>query len=125
MPVEQSLAVRAEQGDPEAQYDLGLRYARAETVPQSISEAAKWFQRAAEQGYGKAQHRLGMMYAGGEGVPEDLVLAHMWLNLAVSRLAGDDQRSAVNNRYLIGQRMSRGQLEEAERLAFEWKPTTE
>ena len=46
----QELVKRAEDGDAEAQDDLGNRYADGEGVAQDDAEAATWYQKAAEQG---------------------------------------------------------------------------
>ena len=63
---------RAEDGDAEAQYNLGARYATGEGVPQQdAAEAVRWYQLAAEQGYAAAQYALGLMYTNGEGVSQD------------------------------------------------------
>ena len=68
----------AEQGDAEAQYNLGVMYDQGYGVPQDYAEAMKWYRKAAEQGDAEAQHSLGYMYRNGLGVPQDYVLAHMW-----------------------------------------------
>ena len=73
---------QAEQGDPDAQFNLGVRYAEGEGVPQDEAEAGRWYGLAAEQGDTTAQLSLGVSYASGEGVLKDSVLAHMWLNIA-------------------------------------------
>ena len=39
----------AEQGDAEAQFNLGLMYADGEGVPKDYAEAVKWYRKAAEQ----------------------------------------------------------------------------
>ena len=61
----------AEQGDANAQYNLGNRYRKGEGVPQDDKEAVKWFRKSAEQGDASAQCNLGVMYYLGEGVPQD------------------------------------------------------
>ena len=40
----------AEQGDADAQYNLGLMYDNGNGVPQDYKEAVKWYRLAAEQG---------------------------------------------------------------------------
>ena len=40
----------AEQGDAEAQFNLGLMYSEGQGVPQDDKEAVKWYRLAAEQG---------------------------------------------------------------------------
>ena len=39
----------AEQGDADAQYNLGVMYNEGEGVPQDYKEATKWFRLAAEE----------------------------------------------------------------------------
>ena len=72
----------AEQGDADAQFNVGVAYATGEGVPQDDAEAAQWYRLAAEQGDASAQLNLGVIYGTGRGVPQDDVSAHMWLNLA-------------------------------------------
>ena len=43
----------AEQGNANAQYNLGLMYDNGEGVPQDYKEAVKWYRLAAEQGMRK------------------------------------------------------------------------
>ncbi len=40
----------AEQGDAQAQYDLGVKYAKGQGIPQNFEEASGWFRQAAKQG---------------------------------------------------------------------------
>jgi hypothetical protein len=75
----------AEQGQAEAQYELGKAYRDGNGVGRDPSEAARWFARAAKQGYAKAQRHLGTHFASGSGVPQDPVLAIMWLTLAAQQ----------------------------------------
>ena len=109
----------AEQGDARAQHNLGLTYANGHGVPQDYKEAVKWFRLSAEQGDAGAQLNLGLMYYKGQGVPQDYVLAHMWFNLSGSN--GDED--AVENRDIIEKRMTPQQIEKAQEMARNWKPT--
>ena len=61
----------AEQGDADAQYNLGLMYDNGQGVPQNYKTAVKWYSLAAEQGDADAQYNLGWMYRNGQGVPQD------------------------------------------------------
>ncbi|MGB7369299.1 MAG: sel1 repeat family protein, partial [Methylovirgula sp.] len=40
----------ADQGNADAQYNLGVMYANGQGVPQDYAEAAKWYRLAADQG---------------------------------------------------------------------------
>ena len=66
---------KAEQGNPEAQAELGLLYRRGREISQDYGLAEKWFRSAAEQGHADAQNNLGLMYDHGRGVERDFVEA--------------------------------------------------
>ncbi len=83
----------AEQGDAEAQYNLGMAYRNGEGVPQDFEEAVRWFRAAAEQGDARAQYSLGVRYFSGEGVPQDYEQAVRWFYSA----AEQDHTSAQYN----------------------------
>ena len=115
----------ANQGDANAQYNLGATYENGRGVPQDYAEAVKWYRLAADQGLALAQYRLGVMYGTGQGVPQDYVQAHKWLNLAAARFAASETEKrdvAAKSRDLMASEMTPSQLAEAQRLAREWKP---
>ncbi len=62
----------AEQGNADAQFNLGLMYYDGQGVRQDYAEAVKWYRQAAEQGYVKAQYNLGVMYNNGQGVAKTM-----------------------------------------------------
>jgi TPR repeat protein len=51
----------AEQGDADAQYNLGVCYDNGHGVEQSYTEAVKWYKKAAEQGHEYAKKELDFM----------------------------------------------------------------
>ena len=75
----------AEQGDADAQFNLGLVYWDGEGVSQDIKAAMKWFTLAAEQGDADAQNILGVMYDEGEGVSQNIKAAMKWFKLAAEQ----------------------------------------
>jgi len=75
----------AEQGLPEAQYNLGVMYRNGHGVPEDYVAAAKWCKKAAEQGHAPAQSRLGFMYKRGHGVPQDYAESAKWLGKAAEQ----------------------------------------
>jgi TPR repeat protein len=80
------LTKAAEQGNAEAQFNLGVMYAKGEGVPQDDKEAAKWYTKAAEQGDAEAQYNLGRrMYYEGKGVTQDYKEAAKWLTKAAEQ----------------------------------------
>jgi TPR repeat protein len=77
---------KAEQGDAEAQYQIGKRYsAIGQDVKQDFKEAVKWFSKAAEQGYADAQSILGFMYLFGVGVEQNSKEAIKWYTRAAEQ----------------------------------------
>ena len=90
-PTIEELIQSAEQGDVEAQYELGKLYdtgkgvPTGEGVPTDHLEAAKWYRKAAEQGYANAQFRLGDAYRKGLGVPQDYQEAFKWFQMAAGQ----------------------------------------
>ena len=75
----------AAQGQPDAQYNLGVMYREGHGVPQDYGEALKWLRLAAVQGHVEAQTNLGVMYAMGLGVPQDYTEAVKWFRLAAEQ----------------------------------------
>ena len=77
----------ADQGDKEAQTNIGEIYERGVGGPQEYEKAAAWYKKAADQGYARALINLGFLYEQGRGVPKDPVMA-LQLYRRASGLAG-------------------------------------
>lgn len=77
--------LRAEQGDAEAQLQMGLRYAAGEGVIQNDKEAARWFALAARQGLVEAQYQYGLALLQGKGVVQDYRSAFHWIEQPAQR----------------------------------------
>jgi TPR repeat protein len=60
-------------------------YQNGKGVPQSDTEAVKWFRRAAEQNNADAAANLGWMYQQGEGVLQDDAEAVKWFRLSAEQ----------------------------------------
>ena len=75
----------AEQGNPDAQFKLGVMYRKGDGVPQDDKTAVKWYTLAAEQGYAPAQSNLGVMYDKGDGILQDDKIAMEWYTLAAEQ----------------------------------------
>jgi uncharacterized protein len=103
--VEQQIRIKAEQGDAEAQNNLGMMYANGKGVVQDDKQAAFWFRKAAEQGEAMAQFNLGRMYFNGTGVPKNYAQAYLWTNLA----AAQELEKAVNMRDSLVKQIEAGQ----------------
>ena len=83
----------AEQGNAEAQFNLGLLYDRGHGVPKDKHEALRWYRRAATQGDTFAQNSLGDNYWEGTGVPKDDREAAWWWRLAADKGIAPAQHS--------------------------------
>ena len=59
-------------GDVGAAYEVALRFAEGRGVPMNLTEAARWFERAAGKGLVPAQFRYASMLEKGQGVKKDL-----------------------------------------------------
>lgn len=61
----------AQQGQVDAEYNLGVVYHHGDGVARDYAEAMKWYGLAAEAGDVEAQRALGSMYMRGEGVAQN------------------------------------------------------
>jgi hypothetical protein len=84
---------RAEGGEVEAQYRLGVLYASGFGTDRDGQQALAWLHRAAEQNHVAAQLRLGLMLARGAGVTPDAAQALAWLRKAAEQ---DDAAAQFN-----------------------------
>jgi TPR repeat protein len=92
----------AEEGNADAQGNLGYMHVTGEGVPQDHAEAVKWYRLAADQGLAEAQYNLGVSYYDG---PQNYAEAEKWFRLA----AGQGFANANFNlgvMYAIGQGVS-------------------
>jgi TPR repeat protein len=85
------IETRAKSEDPEAQFQLARRYFDGWGVAKDLTEAAKWFQKAADQGHTRAQTHLGNQYLEGKGVPKSRSLALLLLRKAADKGDGEAQ----------------------------------
>ena len=76
----------AEQGDVEAQDELGAMYLLGwRGAQKDDAEAVEWYRKAAEQGHADAQFTLAELYGTGRGVQENPVEAVKWLREAAKQ----------------------------------------
>jgi hypothetical protein len=80
--LEQKYLLKAEQGDVDAQYNLGIMYYHGEGVSKDLEKALHWFHVAAEQDDADAQYNLGLMYGKGEAVKKDHRQSVQWFQKA-------------------------------------------
>jgi len=79
------LRERAEDGDPEAQLNLGVLLAAGRGAAPNLQEAARWYREAAEQGNAAAQNNLGQAYLQGQGVGMQPDTAARWFRAAAQQ----------------------------------------
>ena len=70
---------------PEAEYQLGVRYARGLGVSLDYAEALKWWTRAAQQGHRSAQNELGYACEHGRGTAQNVNAAFHWYQLSANQ----------------------------------------
>lgn len=116
----------AEQGEADAQFNLGRLYGsevdggykKGRAAPANDVEALKWYQRSAEQGHTQAQVKLAQLYAKGVGkVARDEVQAYKWMSLAAS--SGEPTAEKLLATYAA--QMKPEQVQQAQSLAQKWK----
>lgn len=86
----------AEQGDANAQLNIGLMYDAGHGVSVDHHRAADWYRRSAESGLAAAQYNLGLMYLDGYGVEQDSQLANTWLGRAADNGLQDARALLIN-----------------------------
>ena len=106
----------AEQGDADAQNNLGAMYDAGEGIPEDDAEAVKWYLMAADQGNPIAQNNLGAMYFAGEGIAEDKIEAYKWFFIS-GELGNDDGQ---DNSELVGKSMDLADIMQARKRGREW-----
>ena len=75
--------LRAETGNPEAQYAYGMMLAQGGTGEATdIAESVKWLEKAAEQGHARAQYELALALKLGRGTLQDYSAAGKWFRTA-------------------------------------------
>jgi TPR repeat protein len=99
----QTALALAQEGNAEAQFGIGLRYANTGTASDYL-KAAQWYLKAAEQSHPMAQFNLSVMYFKGQGVPRDKTLSLMWMGKAA-------QLGDAGAQYELGMRQHRLSLD--------------
>jgi len=104
----------AEQGNVEAQYNLGLLYGQNDGSVEILvdeAEAVRWYRKAAEQGLAAAQYKLGFAYHYGKGVLNNEAEATRWFRKAAEQGDEDAQQAlatALADAGAIGYSMEHG-----------------
>ena len=75
----------ANQGNRKAMHNLAVSYASKK----NMTEAARWFAKAAVLGLSDSQFNLAVLYERGDGVPQSLLDAYKWYSIAAA--VGDSE----------------------------------
>lgn len=94
---------KAEEGNPEYQYELAYRYANGVGVTQDSVKAVKLYQQAAEQEFTQAQYDLGKCYLYGIGVEKNDTLANDLFKKAAAKLTEDADNDNPFIQSMIGE----------------------
>ncbi|MDA3788903.1 MAG: tetratricopeptide repeat-containing serine protease family protein [Desulfobacula sp.] len=92
---------KAEQGNADAQNNLGKMYHNGHRIGLDNKQAFYWLKKSADQGHVDGQTHLGFMYYQGEGVPQDYKQAIYWYKKSAEQ--GDDSAQfRLGQMYLDG-----------------------
>jgi len=106
--VQESTEAKAQRGDAEAQFSLGLSYANGKGAARDYALAEQWYLKAAGQNHALAHFNLGIMHANGHGMPCDLEKSLDWIQRAAGlgdagaqyRLGSNRHRASLDPRSL-------------------------
>jgi TPR repeat protein len=118
----------AKEGNPKAQYRVGVMHAGGQAVSTDQREAIKWWLLSAAQGNADAQFALGKEYAiggfGGGGIERDPPEAYFWLTLASESYKATNKSafdSATQMRDLVAGKLTPEQLAKVEKRLADWR----
>lgn len=110
---------KAEAGDANEQFHLGLHYEQGQLgLPKDYFEAAKWYRKAAEQGHAGAQLYLDVYLCNAK---QEVVEAYKWFELA-KRGNDMDEVAATESQNQLLAHMTPEQVAEGQKLANEFVP---
>lgn len=109
------LRLKAEKGDAEAQYSLGVIYDLGIGMPKSYAESGQWYLKAASQGLAEAQFQLGVRYFEfGKKAKENYTTAFTWFYKAATQGVVEAQYN-IAVMYQLGRGVPQNSVE-----AYKW-----
>ncbi|KAF9540329.1 hypothetical protein EC957_004408, partial [Mortierella hygrophila] len=75
----------ADQGDADAQFNIGVMYRKGKGVPQDFAKAMEWFRMAANKGDAGAQCKIRIMNIKGQGVTKSYSEARKYFQKAADQ----------------------------------------
>lgn len=112
-----NLRSKANSGDSEAQYKLGVAYANGTNLPEDKAKAAYWFRLSAEQGFASAQYNLALRLANGIGVVKNDGEAVFWYTKA-EKQGLDDARSNLAMHLYLGRGIDKNKKKQKNYFVF-------
>jgi TPR repeat protein len=129
--IEEQLITRlqrvAEQGDANAQYNLGKYYYNGDTIKRDYEQAVYWYKQAAEQDNADAQYNLGKCYEYGYGVEKNCEQATYWYKKAVCYWKRLAEQGEVEAQYKLGlcYRLGNGVEKDDKQVVYWYKKAAE
>ena len=110
----------AEQGQPQAQSNLGFMYQNGQGVARDPGQAVQWWRRAALGGNTSALFNLAVAYFNGDGVMADDIEAYKWVELAEAHASDERQLKYTALRETLLMKMTTAQVAEGHQRVQEW-----
>ena len=121
-----ALKTKAEQGNSDAQYELGISYSSGEVMPTNNQLAVHWILQAAERGHVKAQTEMGFRYALGNAEDVNISGVLQDSNQAVHWLRKTANQGNVDAQFALGVFLTGSNLVTMARfLAHPWRKALE
>jgi len=98
----------ANQGNANAQSNLGEMYLFGKGVNKNYKKAFEWFSKAAKQGHISAQYNLGLLYSKGLGVHENPMKGFLLISVAAD--SGYEPAIKLREKAIRGQSPAQRQL---------------
>jgi len=111
---------RADHGEADAQFRLGLKYAEGAGAAPEYEQAAACYLKAAEQNHAQAQFNLGVLYAWGRGVPQDDTKAVTWIQKAAQQGVAEAQFNLGMRHYRVMITARLQDVPESKIEAYKW-----
>jgi len=77
-----ALKQAAQNGEPDALFEIGKRYTDGLGTPKDLAKAAEWYEKAAELGFAPAQYIVGNFNEKGLGIEKNPAIAAKWYEKA-------------------------------------------
>jgi TPR repeat protein len=92
---------KAELGNANAQFNLGLLYEFGKGVTKNNEKAVYWYRKAADQGYAEAQNAMGAFYVAGNVLKQDYKQAAYWFRKSAEQ-GNVEAQTKLGAMYFLG-----------------------